>query len=165
MSTTPETNATVLREALEAVLAELEAPAALLCARKEVRCANEAWRGLPESTLLGLRRRADALTDPVDGLRTIPLPSGGPTMAYLVIGSPECQDASRKAALLGPTWGLTGRQVQVLAELARGRSNKEVAALLGIVEGTVECHLTLMFRRTGCASRAELLALFWGARP
>jgi len=55
-------------------------------------------------------------------------------------------------------WALQERSARVLAEVASGRSNKEIAAALGRSEVTVERHLTNLFRRAGCQSRAELIA-------
>lgn len=56
------------------------------------------------------------------------------------------------------TWNLPERSARVLAQVASGRSNKEIAAALGRSEVTVERHLTSLFRRAGCQSRAELIA-------
>lgn len=55
-------------------------------------------------------------------------------------------------------WELRERSVRVLEQVACGRSNKEIAAVLGRSEVTVERHLTQLFRRAGCQSRAELIA-------
>ena len=55
-------------------------------------------------------------------------------------------------------WSLSERSVRVLEQVASGRSNKEIAAALGRSEVTVERHLTHLFRRAGCQSRAELIA-------
>ena len=56
-------------------------------------------------------------------------------------------------------WNLPERSARVLAQVASGRSNKEIAAALGRSEVTVERHLTSLFRRAGFQSRAELIAL------
>jgi DNA-binding NarL/FixJ family response regulator len=46
---------------------------------------------------------------------------------------------------------LTGRERQVLSLVAAGLSNKQIAARLGIVEGTVKAHLTNAYKRIGVA--------------
>jgi DNA-binding NarL/FixJ family response regulator len=51
---------------------------------------------------------------------------------------------------------LTGREFEVLALVAEGRSNDEIAGALAIATATVETHLRRMFQRTGAASRTEL---------
>ncbi len=58
-------------------------------------------------------------------------------------------------------WKLTNRQQGILAEVARGRSNKEAAANLGCALHTVELHVTDILRRTGHPSRSALIADFW----
>ncbi len=50
---------------------------------------------------------------------------------------------------------LTPRQTEVLAELARGRSNKEIARALGMSEPTVKGHLVTIFRVLRVRNRAE----------
>ena len=66
-----------------------------------------------------------------------------------------CLDRAARA------WGLTPRQREVLAQVAGGKSNKEVAAHLGCAVHTVEIHMTEVLRRSGRASRGALIAGFW----
>jgi DNA-binding CsgD family transcriptional regulator len=54
---------------------------------------------------------------------------------------------------------LTGQERQVAAEVALGRSNREVAAALFISPKTVEMHLTRIYRKLGLRSRAQLVRL------
>ena len=54
---------------------------------------------------------------------------------------------------------LSRRQSQLLALLVQGLKNKEIAAQLGISEGTVKCYLTKLFEKVGAKDRFEL-ALF-----
>lgn len=54
---------------------------------------------------------------------------------------------------------LSRRQGQILALLVQGLKNKEIAANLGISEGTVKCYLTKLFEKVGAKDRFEL-ALF-----
>jgi DNA-binding NarL/FixJ family response regulator len=51
--------------------------------------------------------------------------------------------------------GLTEREVEVLRLVAKGFTNKDIAGLLHISSATVATHLTHVFRKTGCANRAE----------
>lgn len=55
--------------------------------------------------------------------------------------------------------GLTAREIDVLSLLARGRSNKEIAATLGIAVRTVKHHIEHVYEKTGISSRAAA-ALF-----
>jgi DNA-binding CsgD family transcriptional regulator len=61
-------------------------------------------------------------------------------------------------------WRLTPKQSEILGHLVSGASNKEIATLLDCSLSNVEAHLTALLRRTGCSSRGELIAAFWGAR-
>ena len=53
---------------------------------------------------------------------------------------------------------LTPREAEVLTLIARGRSNKEIAAALGVSVHTVERHLTHLYPKIGCRSRTEAAA-------
>jgi two-component system, NarL family, nitrate/nitrite response regulator NarL len=54
---------------------------------------------------------------------------------------------------------LTPRQIDVLALLARGRSNKMIARQLEVTEATVKTHLTTIFRVLKVSNRGEASAL------
>lgn len=54
---------------------------------------------------------------------------------------------------------LSKRELQVVRLLTEGRSNKQIAAALGISEGTVEFHLTSIYGKLGVASRVEAILL------
>jgi DNA-binding CsgD family transcriptional regulator len=55
----------------------------------------------------------------------------------------------------------TPRQAEVLSLLVRGRSNKAIAAELGCAEATVEIHVGVLLKKSGCGSRCELVSQFW----
>jgi two-component system, NarL family, response regulator LiaR len=50
---------------------------------------------------------------------------------------------------------LTGREFQVLCEIARGKSNKVIAGELGISEGTVKGYVSVIFSKLGVADRTQ----------
>lgn len=50
---------------------------------------------------------------------------------------------------------LTTRQVEVLRELAKGQSNKQIATALEVTEGTVKIHLAAIFRILKVNNRTE----------
>jgi DNA-binding NarL/FixJ family response regulator len=54
---------------------------------------------------------------------------------------------------------ISSREREVLTLIARGLSNREIAAQMGIVEGTVKAHLTNIFTKLGAADRAQALAI------
>jgi len=51
--------------------------------------------------------------------------------------------------------GLSGREQEVLELVAKGKSNKEVAADLGITEATVKGHLTNILGKLGVTDRTQ----------
>lgn len=55
---------------------------------------------------------------------------------------------------------LTERQETVLHHLLRGRSEKEVAILMGITDNTVHYHVKAVYRILNVHSRAELMSLW-----
>jgi len=59
---------------------------------------------------------------------------------------------------------LTPREIDVLAAIGNGASNKAVARVLGISEHTVKFHVESLFRKLGAASRAEAVAKGLGRR-
>ena len=54
--------------------------------------------------------------------------------------------------------GLTTREREVAILIARGRSNREIAAALVIGERTVQTHIGNIFAKLGCDSRAQVAA-------
>jgi DNA-binding NarL/FixJ family response regulator len=53
---------------------------------------------------------------------------------------------------------LTGRELEVTRLLAAGRSNREIAQMLVITEGTVEVHVKHILNKLGLRSRAQVSA-------
>jgi DNA-binding NarL/FixJ family response regulator len=51
--------------------------------------------------------------------------------------------------------GLTRREIEILRVVASGKTNCEIANLLGISEKTVERHLQIAFNKLGVVSRVE----------
>ena len=67
------------------------------------------------------------------------------------------------ADVVSRTLGLSARERQVVALVARGRSTKEIATALFISEWTVQDHLKSVFAKSGVSTRQELVAaLFFG---
>lgn len=61
---------------------------------------------------------------------------------------------------------LSAREAEVVQAVAAGRSNKEVAALMGISERTVKAHLGAVFEKLGVRDRLQLvLRLSSGPNP
>ena len=58
-----------------------------------------------------------------------------------------------------PPSSLTGREQEVLTQLALGRSNKEIAAALYITERTVKFHVSSILKKLGASNRTEAVTL------
>lgn len=54
--------------------------------------------------------------------------------------------------------GLTPREIAVLALLAAGQSNKDIARTLGISPNTVKTHVTRLFEKLATGSRTAAIA-------
>ena len=54
--------------------------------------------------------------------------------------------------------GLTGQEMRVLAELASGRANKEIARTLGLSPNTIKTHLAHLFGKLEAGTRTEAVA-------
>lgn len=60
-------------------------------------------------------------------------------------------------------FGFTPREVEVLALIVEGTSNKEIARTLCIAEGTVQDHVRNLCAKSGAKRRGDLLAGVFGA--
>jgi DNA-binding NarL/FixJ family response regulator len=54
---------------------------------------------------------------------------------------------------------LTGREREVLAEIAKGRSNREIARALGVAEKTVKTHVSSVLAKLGVQDRTQAALL------
>ena len=62
---------------------------------------------------------------------------------------------ARALAARNPNSDLSAREREVLALIVGGKSNREIAAALGITEGTVKCHVTTLLDRLGVSDRTQ----------
>lgn len=67
--------------------------------------------------------------------------------------------SSQSPASTAPIEALTPREIEVLAMLAEGLGNKEIARQLAISDNTVKFHLSAVFGKLGAASRTEAVLL------
>ena len=65
----------------------------------------------------------------------------------------------RHSALRGRLVDLTERELELLALLARGLSNAELAERVGLGEATIKSHLSSMFGKLGLKSRIQAVVL------
>ncbi|MDQ2650043.1 MAG: LuxR C-terminal-related transcriptional regulator [Actinomycetota bacterium] len=79
------------------------------------------------------------------------------------IGASLAFDADRPAPARNPG-GLTSREAEVLALIAGGASNKDIAAALGLSVKTVSRHIENIFTKLGVSSRAAATAFAFQQR-
>ena len=93
----------------------------------------------------------DATADQIDAaLRAV--------AAGLIVRGPSSKNRNF-GPLAEEVWPvLTPREIQVLAALSDGLSNKALARRLGISPHTVKFHIESLFKKLGVASRAEAVA-------
>jgi DNA-binding CsgD family transcriptional regulator len=78
--------------------------------------------------------------------------------AGLIVRGPSSKNRNFRP-LAEEVWPvLTPREIQVLAALSDGLSNKALARRLGISPHTVKFHIESLFKKLGAASRAEAVA-------
>ena len=92
-------------------------------------------KGLPQEMLVNAVRRVHA------GGRYLPPPM------------------SQALAARTPDSNLSARERQVLGLVAKGNSNKEIAAALGITEATVKCHVSVILMRLNATDRTQAVVL------
>jgi len=93
----------------------------------------------------------DALRQVLDGVIFVPEPTL-PNQHGLGIAAPPAGKGVSPGEI-----GLTERQTDVLTLMVKGRSNREIAELLGLSEGTVKIHVTAVFKALGVSSRTQAL--------
>lgn len=68
----------------------------------------------------------------------------------------EGTDTTAPATLAPREQTLTPREQQIALAIADGRTNRDIAARLGITEQTVKNHLTSIFGKIGVDNRLQL---------
>ena len=91
-----------------------------------------------------------------------PIPSDAEGVAFFTIGD---QDFAVVTVTGSPSDGLSSlsaAEIRVLAELIRGRTNREIADARGTSERTVTNQVSAVFKKLGVRSRSELALRFAG---
>ena len=165
------------RQAL-ALTADLDPDVILLDLKLPVMDGVAVLRELREA---GLRTRALVLTSAADReLVTLAVHAGAAGFLYKDIDpdalvralrsvhdghtllAPEAAGAllrSGSAPAVRGIGALTGREREVLAQIAEGRSNREIARRLGVSEKTVKTHVSSVLAKLGVADRTQAALL------
>jgi DNA-binding NarL/FixJ family response regulator len=89
----------------------------------------------------------------VDSIRGV---MSGRLMLSPDVASTLAQSVGRRGDRDARPFGLTARECDIVAAIAEGKSNRDIASDLGISLQTVKHHLTSIFDKTGTSSRLEL---------
>jgi DNA-binding NarL/FixJ family response regulator len=84
---------------------------------------------------------------------------GGGSLLQPVVASTVLRHVANRGKADSSTVTLTPREQSVLELLARGRSNKEIAAQLAASERTIKFHVSAIFTKLGATNRTEAVAL------
>jgi DNA-binding NarL/FixJ family response regulator len=143
------------RSALERarVLAEAHGPRAVLWRISVALASLDKRMGQPAAP--ALRRAQAELQAVLDRI-------SDPRLRDTLLRMPAAQALALQHKSDAGTAGLSRREREVVALIAAGKSNREIAATLFVTERTVEAHVTSSLRKLGARSRAQLAA--WAAR-
>ncbi|MES4786164.1 MAG: hypothetical protein C4294_10445 [Nitrospiraceae bacterium] len=107
---------------------------------------------------LEIRRVAGGPKRPVL-FRGFGLPGGGSSnQARILIIMETIGQREKVTTQLKERFQLTEREQTVVQNLAKGRTNKEIAMALGITEPTVKAHIKHIMEKTKCSTRTAIVA-------
>jgi DNA-binding CsgD family transcriptional regulator len=146
---------------LFAAVEAIGAPVLVVGTGGEVLHANSNGRSLFERDPDGITRsfaRSVAGGPNDGGWELFPLAPRNGSGRFLAILRPLPRPAVVSPRAASARWRLTARQGEVVDLVARGMTNANIAATLGIGEGTVEYHVASIFYKAGVQNRASLIA-------
>jgi PAS domain S-box-containing protein len=129
-----------------------EAKAALDAALDLARRREASGGGLAAIALRDLRRPLAELRDELEALNAARALERLAALEAALGAALGVVQAARPLEAPAP---LTGQQQRILALLRDGLSNRDIAARLGIGEGTVKLHVSAILRRLGARNRTE----------
>ena len=102
--------------------------------------------------------------DRVDIARALHAAAGGLAVfdprvqaTLLAAATPSARAEPEPATATPPPDGLTQREVEILALIARGMTNPEIAAALFLSNHTIKTHISRIFAKTGSRDRAAAI--------
>lgn len=92
-------------------------------------------------------------------IRAIEAAAGGDAYIQAEVTRPLLQRFSTATRSSGETTPLSPRELEIVALLAEGLADKQIAAQLGLSETTVKSHLRQAYEKLGAADRAQAVAI------
>ena len=105
----------------------------------------------------GFVSKASSSNTLIEAVRTVL--DGGVFTPEATSGSDGSGRTRRASQAFAERFQLTAAQGRVLELVAQGKSNRDIADLLGLSEGTVKVHVSAILRSLGVTSRAQALLL------
>lgn len=102
---------------------------------------------------VGPEELSDAVARVTKGERVV-----APSLLPLLVGVLGSTGPDEEVLVDGPDGALTRKELEVLARLAEGRSNKDIADALFVTPATVKTHLAHIYTKLGVAGRQEAVA-------
>lgn len=150
--------ARVLTAALQAALDFIEVPAFVLLEARHIVHANELGRMWRDRDPGGLRDAIEAGVRGDPGAVLACDRRRAPGMPDVVVAVQRRARSTARLARWAVDVALTPRETEVLEQVACGHANKTIAANLQCSVKNVEAMITSVLRKSGCASRTEVLA-------
>lgn len=76
----------------------------------------------------------------------------------------ELTGKQKRARTVAERYGLTKSQARVLELLAEGKTNRDIAEMLDVTEGTVKIHVSAIFKALGVNNRSQALLVAQGKK-
>ena len=92
-------------------------------------------------------------------MRAVRAVASGAGYLQAEVTKPLLKRLANDAKAQGQKSALTSREIQILAQLAEGQSNKVIASSLTIAEDTVKQHLKSLYEKLGASDRAHAVAI------
>ena len=105
----------------------------------------------------GFVSKASSSNTLIEAVRTVL--DGGVFTPEATSGSDGSGRTRRASQAFAERFQLTAAQGRVLELVAQGKSNRDIADLLGLSEGTIKVHVSAILRSLGVTSRAQALLL------
>jgi len=118
-------------------------------------CDPELVAQVMKAGAVGFVSKASSVTELLSALRAV-MTGEKSVPAKMETEIARSESAKKGESSLEKRFGVTTAQARVLELLSQGRSNRAIAELLGVTEGTVKIHVSAILKSMGLSNRAEV---------
>ncbi|SDH89996.1 response regulator [Paraburkholderia phenazinium] len=137
-------------------------PASVMLKAIELVLSGGAYVPMEALSLLGAREAAPGASTDASGTAGAASPSGAGSAQSAALTEPLAQVAALQPHQQHLLENLSPRQQDIMRLVHRGWTNKMIARELGVAEGTVKVHLSVIFRALGVHNRSTAIAVING---